>query len=73
MTKADFKSAAVRNAYGTAATTLAAAKGRLMRCTVPGLRPNLAAILRSGAVRSRQNLSDAFFQDGGHRRGLLAK
>jgi hypothetical protein len=58
--------ATMRRACGTlspfhAATALAsnalASKGRLIRCTVPGLTPNRAAILRtpgrSGAVKCR--------------------
>jgi hypothetical protein len=34
-----------------AAATLAPSKGRLMRCTVPGLTPNRTAILRTPSVR----------------------
>jgi hypothetical protein len=34
-----------------AAATLASSKGRLIRCTVPGLTPNRSAILRTPSVR----------------------
>jgi hypothetical protein len=34
-----------------ATTVLAPAKGRLMRCTVPGLTPKRSAILRTPSVR----------------------
>ena len=42
-------------------------KGRLIRCTVPGSTPNrLANDPYTGPPRSRQGLTDSFFERGGN-------
>jgi hypothetical protein len=51
------------------ATTLRATKGRLIRCTVPGLTPNLAAILRIPGLPGVARASRIrFSRAGGYRR-----
>src|SRR5215469_4413423 len=48
---------------------LGATKGRMIRCTVPGLAPKSSGDLaHTGPSRSRQRLMDSFFQRGGYRR-----
>jgi hypothetical protein len=47
------------------ATTLGAPKGRLIRCTVPGLTPNLAAILRTRGLPGVARTSQTRFSRAG--------